>query len=118
LKWSVGTSHSAVPENLPKCRIVSISTNGLIKPLNTSFIGSYDSQGYLLTPTPASPSAYYNSGNPYNVTYACDTGVVVDTSQFDYALEIVDEWGPSALVGNTFFSISATFIVSDMRFQL
>lgn len=117
LKWSVGVSHSGIPENLPKWRIVSISTSGQITPLNTSFVGNYDSQGYLLTPTPASTSAYYNSGNPYDVTYACDTGIIIDTSKFDYAVEIVDEWGPSALVGNNFFSIQATFIVADMRFQ-
>lgn len=119
LTWNVGQSHSAIPENTPKWRIVSISSSGKLTPLNTTFTGSYDAEGFLLMATPASAAAYYNSGSLYTPTYTCDAGVVIDTSVNEYAVEIVDEWGPTnSLMGNTYYEVALSFTtIVDMRFQ-
>jgi hypothetical protein len=120
LQWAVGQSHSSVPENLPKWRVVKINAaTGQMTPLNSTFSGDYDSLGYLLMTTPSSGSSYYNSGALYSPVYACDADEIVDTSTYSYVVEIIDEWGPSdALVGNLYYSALAEFTVTDMAFQI
>jgi hypothetical protein len=119
LQWAVGQAHSGVPENLPKWRVVSISAVGQVTPLNSSYTGNYDNNGYLLMVPPASGSAYYNSGTPYNHTYACDGDVVIDTALYEYAVEIIDEWGVSkSLVGNLYMNLNTSFAdIPSMAFQ-
>lgn len=119
LTWAVGQSHAGVPENLPKWRLVSISPTGVIKPLNTTFTGSYDQQGYLLMSPPTDGTAYYNSGANYTPVYTCDAGVIADTSKEEYAIEITDEWGPAnSLLGNLYYNVVVTFnSIPDMGFQ-
>lgn len=119
LTWAVGRTHSAVPENLPKWRVVKTNAStGQATPLNSTFSGSYDPAGYLLMTTPASGSTYYNSGTQYTPTYTCDADEVIDTSTFDYSLQWVDEWGPSnAENGNLIYGAACSFTVATMEFQ-
>lgn len=123
LTFRVGQTHTGVPAILPQLRLVRLDDNMSLTPLNSSTGGSYVN-GWLSPSTPASGTAWYNSGNTQTLTYACDSGTVIDTSRFSYFAEIIDESGANSLCGtgggnNVYIELALTFTtIADTRPQL
>ncbi len=89
ISFAVSQSHSSVP-TLPKARVLQVDTSGNVTPM-TSVAAGADADGYVSMPTPATAAAYYNNGAVQSWNVSCDTDNVVDTSQYYYLVEIVEE---------------------------
>lgn len=134
LSFAVGVAHANVPANLPKIRVVRISRDGTIEKfagdtsIMSSFALSVDSDGWLIMNRPASGAAYFNAGNPQtlSITFNPVIDEIIDTTQYAYALEFVDEWGANsyndmnggtaiAVQANKLFTISMKVHHYDLR---
>jgi hypothetical protein len=89
LTFEVATQDTSIP-TLPKARVLQVDVNGNETPM-TSVAAGGDVNGYVSFPTPASLSAYQNGGQVNSWTIPCDTVNVVDTSQYHYVVQIVEE---------------------------
>ncbi len=114
LTFQVQRNRSVVPAVLPALRIGQRDANGTVTTLAATGSGA-DAHGYIYFPTPASGSAYFDSGNAQTLTYAC-TPTVIDRTKYSYFAEIVDESGLGSLNFNLFNDIQLTFIdIADTR---
>ena len=99
----------------PLFRVHKVDQWGNLSPCYT---GPSVGDGFLFLPTPASNNAYLNGGAPQSYTYTCDAGVVIDTSKYQYFVEVIDEQGLSACAGNSWISAVANLTnITDMRPQ-
>ena len=97
ISFAVGVPHATLP-TLPKARVLRCDVNGNTTPM-TSVAAGADAQGFYSLPTPTSATAYYNDGQVQQWTVPCDTDNVVDTSQYFYVVQVVEEQtGSPALV--------------------
>lgn len=123
LYFVIGNAHSGgLPASFPQMRVLRIDMFGNAVPLGTDptvpgWLGDGWQSVFGGSP-PASPSAYYNSGTEWGVTYTCDAGTVVDTSRFAYVVQVLDESGTGSMVGNVFFAeASGNSLIQDLRPQ-
>ena len=98
LTFQVGASHSGIPANMAKFRVCAVSPSGVVTPMATTGV---DVNGFLPLATPASGSAWYAGGGFQTATYTCTTSNVIDLAH-TYFLEVVDESGTNAKVGNVY----------------
>lgn len=104
----VGTSHSAVPANLPTIAVfripvtAGVGTAYAATPLSTSSPQSF-------SPTPSSGAAWYSSGNIQALTFSCNQDNVIDTANYIYGATIVDENGANSASGNFYYAIGYTY---------
>jgi hypothetical protein len=126
LTFFVGQQHSTpvppsttagVPALLPGIRLVGVNGSGIAIPLaTTAGTAGTDSTGMQFVATPASGSAWYDSGGVQTFTYTCDAGVVIDTTQFSYHAVIQDEFGANAVTGNIYVEFELSFAdIADTR---
>lgn len=90
VRFKVGYPHSSAPTP-PKLRIVRVDPNGVAVPLTSQAAGG-DANGYI-SPTINSGSAWYDGGVVQTLTITCDQNNLVDTSQYNYELDVVEESG-------------------------
>jgi hypothetical protein len=110
LTFFVGQAHTSVPAILPGIRLVGMNMAGEAFPLaTTSGSPGTDASGMQFFPTPASGAAWYDGGDVQTLTYTCDAGIVIDTTQYSYHAVIQDEFGVGALNGNIYVEIALTF---------
>lgn len=116
VNFKVTNAHSSgAPATLPKVRVVQVDATGAKTPLKTVASGA-DINGWLSVPTPASGSAWFNSGNPQSLVYTFDAGVLLDTSRYVYVLEVVEESGTNATGGTAWESaVGVMTAISDTR---
>lgn len=112
--------HSGVPTNLPAMRVVQVDGAGNVTLLNQTVVAAssnYVGNGFLTVASrPGSGSAWHDGGAVQSITYPMgDT--VIDTTQYCYFVEVLDESGSNCVSGNEYLSALATFAVSDMRPQ-
>ncbi len=105
--FAVTQTRLSLPASMPQMRVIAVDGSGNVTPLlsNPAAFG-WTGNGYITLPTPGSASAYYNTGANQAFSYACDAGVIADTTQFTYYVEIVDESGANAMGGNNWVSAS------------
>jgi len=112
-RFQVVNSHGP-PESLPLFRVYATDTAGNVTPLLTNALSGY----VPFTPTPATGAAWFAAGAVQSLTYTLDAGVVIDTSKYIYWAEVVDEDGTSAITGNQYIDVTASFTtILDMRPQ-
>lgn len=110
--FSVNTSHSAVPANLPAIGIYRVSLSPgagfAAAALSTSPTQSF--------PTPGSGSAYFAGGNTQSLIYTCNitANLEIDATSFVYFAVIFDENGTNSIAGNFFggFQLEYTSVTS------
>jgi hypothetical protein len=110
-----GASHIGVPARLPAFRVYQVDALGNVTPLQTGT--SVDANGFqLYLPVPAS-AAVWNAAGAISLNYTCNP-TVIDTTQYAYYAEVVDESGVNALPGNVYQSVTANFnTIADLRPQ-
>ena len=96
----VGQAHANVPQQLPRFRVYRVDTQGNAVSLHSAS-GTTDANGYQAFPTPASGAAWYDAGFIQTYTYACDQNNVIDVSQYQYLIDVIEESGTNAFVGPT-----------------
>lgn len=92
--WRVAFQHDTVP-TLPKFRVLAVDVSGNVTPMTSAAAGA-DANGYMSPPTPSSGAAWYAGGLPQTFVLPIDTGPagsgnVIDTSQYSYFAQIVEE---------------------------
>jgi hypothetical protein len=92
----VGVSHSGVPAVLPSLSVfrTAIATGVVVT------LGTVDPKAF---PTPGSGAAWYDGGVMQTWTYTCNQNNVIDTTQYVYNMQLIDENGANALGGNKFW---------------
>ena len=105
--FNVGQSHANVPTTLPRFRVVAMGANGTVTPLRVDATTT-DQDGFQFVTTPATGSAWYAAGASQTFVYSCNVAHDVDVENFAYFVEIIDESGSNALIGNTFTGARAT----------
>lgn len=134
LSFAIGVEHANVPANLPKMRVVRIKRDGTIEKypgdvsLMTSLALLVDDDGWLTMTRPASGVLYYNGGavQTMSITFNPVIDAAIDTTQYAYALEFVDEWGTNsfndmnggaaiAVQSNKLFTIAMKIHHLDLR---
>lgn len=90
--FHVGAVHTAVPPVMPSVRVVRQDSAGNCVPL-TSVAAGGDVAGYVFVATPSSATAWTNNFQTQSLTLKCDQNNVIDRSQYDYFLELVEEGG-------------------------
>jgi hypothetical protein len=112
--WFTTATHTGVPTSLPLFRVHQIDVYGNITALGSGTVGD----GFeVFHPTP-NLAQWNNGGNPQSYTLTCVPNVIIDTSQFFYFAEIIDEAGNNAVAGNIWLECVASFTgIADMRPQ-
>ena len=110
LSWAVTQSHASVPASRPQFRVVRVDRKGKVEPLRIA--SDTDPNGFILLGDPTSGAAYSASTNPQFANYAVNQTALakVDTSQYVYHAEFVEESGTNSFTstnGNRFVFITA-----------
>lgn len=93
--FKVNGSRSSVP-NMPKARVRRSDISGTVVTLTSLAAGAEnDIDGYVVVPTPASVALYVNGNEFQTFVVDCDQNNIVDTSQYTYDVEIIEEGNPS-----------------------
>jgi hypothetical protein len=116
IRMGVGTSHSGggVPLTPPTFNMFRQQFPSGGPAISTSMFSTGAQSFWPVTAlggisTPGSGAAWTNSGNLWSITFAPDTNNLIDTTQYGYHCELVDEQGTNALTGNVYYSISFAF---------
>lgn len=118
--FKVGQSHAGIPDNMPKARVVRISTDGKLQQHPNPSSAVYDPDGWNQFPVPASGAAWYAAGVLQTMTLSYDYTLVpaADTSTYGYAVEWYDEWGTNAFaddIGTYLIYLKLTVYEPDLR---
>jgi len=118
----VSAAHNGVgspPASMPMFRVFKVDVLGNTTNLFTSAATpGWVGNGFVQVSSPASGTAWYNAGATQTFTYTCDPSVTVDTSQFSYYCEIIDEQGANSFTGNVYLCAVATMNgIPDLRPQ-
>lgn len=81
---------NTLPTFMPRYRVIAVSKDGEITPLRIA--SDTDENGYLIVASPATGSAWYNSGNQQSSVYTCTEDHVIDTSEYSYFIEIYAQY--------------------------
>lgn len=92
LTYRIPTARSAAPIAMPKVRIIRSDKDGVLTTLKSVASGA-DSLGYVSFPTITSGAAWYANGAAQTFTYTCDQNNVIDTSQYTYYFQLIEEIG-------------------------
>lgn len=111
--FTVSAVHANVPEHLPSVRVVAVDVNGNIYPMgDDSGAGGIiraDADGWEHFNGYVTGADWYNSGNMQFHTYNCVKNNVIDISQYDYRVEIQDEWGANSTGLNIYSNVKSHF---------
>lgn len=102
LNFNVVGGHSAVPQILPRARIIQVDANGVVTPIS---VGSSGPGQWVQVNTPANVGAWNSSTQNIFMAVALNA-TTFDTSQFTYFVEWIDEAGTNALGGNTYNQVT------------
>jgi hypothetical protein len=123
----LGLHNGATLTSVSMQAIVALHTGGTLTTVLPTFdvrriaFGS-NANASLLSGGPVNPgspsnAAWYNSGNPQTWSATCNQNNVIDTSQYQYYVVLVDENIGGAGVANFYGPMSATYsTINDMRF--
>lgn len=92
LKFTVPTARSTIPVALPKMRIVRSDTSGNLVSLCAPS-STVDANGYFSLPKIYTGAAWYAGGLPQAWTFTCNQNNIIDTSQYTYFLQLIEETG-------------------------
>jgi hypothetical protein len=113
------SAHSGVPLNMPVVRVLQVDQLGnvtIVNEASNSASPAYTGNGFIsFFPSPASGTAWHAAGAVQQLTYSCSGRI--DTANFSYLLEIVDESGTNSASGNEYLAAIAAFDIFDMRPQ-
>jgi hypothetical protein len=113
----VGTSHSSVPASLPTFSIQrGFILGGVSYTGNFATLASSDTGSGLAFPTPGSGSAWYDSANTQSFTYTCNQNNTIDTTAYNYFIQLDDEHGSGAASGNTYFAVILNMSTSTLAY--
>lgn len=97
-------AHAGVPATLPRIEFFKRTKYGAVSVTETHYY-----------PTPI--LANWNNVNITDWTIALSTPQVIDTSTYDYYVDLYDETGASSTSGNRYYSLSFAYdSITDMRF--
>lgn len=104
--------HANVPAVLPALNIVRAKNNA-----GNATSDLLKTSDQLFTPAPGSGAAWFNGGSLQSWTCVTNQNNVVDTTQYDYFVKLIDENGGNSLANNTYpwFVVQYTSIL-DLRF--
>lgn len=106
--FSIATGHGALPQYRPTTRVYQVDLLGNVVNL---FSGTW-----LVIGSAVNTVGAYEALT--SATFPVVGGTIIDTSQYRYHAEIVDETGLSSQVGNKWHSIACTFAsIADLRPQ-
>lgn len=92
LSFRVTGPRKAAPVIPPRIRILRMDASGNLTALKSRASGA-DADGYVNIASPSSASAWYASGGVQYFSYVCDQHNVIDTSQYAYFAQILEEVG-------------------------
>ena len=108
---AVASAHASVPAILPVVRVFRVT---IAAPYVSDYMDSGSGQAF--TPTPGSGAAWYDSGNDQSWTYTTNQSNVIDTSQYNYYVQIVDENGANSHNANQYSGFTVLYSnIVDMR---
>lgn len=90
--FRVGAVHTSLPTAMPSGRVLRVDALGNCVALTSAASGA-DPNGYVYVPTPSSAAAWTALQGTQALTVPCDQNNVVDASNYDYVLELVEEQG-------------------------
>lgn len=94
LYFTVGQTHTAIPQYLPRMRVARIAKDGVITGFPGGTTVGVDPDGWCSPPQPASAAAWNNALGVQSFTMTFDpNGAPVDRSLYDFAFEFYDESG-------------------------
>ena len=112
--FRIGSAHGVLPDQLPRFRVVRVSSTGLVQPLKATDAVT-DLNGFTPLPRPALAADYYAAGAQKQYTYSPTVNYIVDRKEYTYFAEIVDESGNNSMIGNCFIAIGTTHYHSYLR---
>lgn len=99
ITWRVRETHSALPQYLPRVRVIAVTDEGVVIPLRSSD-ATTDADGFQFLPTPASVTAYNNGLVAQTWTYTCNVVLPVDSTEYTYFIEFIEESGTGSWVSS------------------
>lgn len=108
LTFQVASNHAGgLPFALAKMRVIAVDPLGNITPLRTT--APADANGYVPLATPANGAAWFDGGAQQECIYTIDANTIVDRTKYSYLVQVVDESGPNAEIGNKVLDVVASF---------
>jgi hypothetical protein len=98
VRFFVGQDHPAVPAVLPTLNVWRL-TKGTVA-------GALLAASSVVLPTPASGSDYFAGGAMQSLTLVCTQNNVLDATQYQYVISLIDENGANALTSNLYVGAS------------
>jgi hypothetical protein len=98
--------HSGLPTSMPTINVWRLSCN----PGGAQSQASMWAAGAQPIPTPANGTAWHDGGNIQEFTFNTNQNNVIDLTQYQYVIELLDETGGgSAVAGNVYYGFELTF---------
>lgn len=97
MSFIVFSAHASIP-TMPRMRVIAVDLDGTVIPQHTPD-ATTDIDGFQNFPTPVSGAAWVAGGAIKNYTYTCDVVQKVDTSRYEYFVEMIDESGANSYGG-------------------
>ncbi|MDB4945875.1 MAG: hypothetical protein JWP97_5409 [Labilithrix sp.] len=109
--WTVGETHTNVPNQVPAIRVIAVDVNGNVTPLRAPDGTTTDVNGWLAISTASTGALYAASLANQQALYLCTVDHVVDLSKYSYFVEVLEESGSGAwtTTGNIFTSAVGRF---------
>jgi hypothetical protein len=119
--WKCGDAHSGgMPSSVPQIRVIRLDMFGNVAPLcQTTTTSGWMGSGWLTITSATTTGAYYSGGVAQFGIYPVDAAFeLVDTSQYAYVAQVIDEAGSGAKSGNIFIAAKAACSsIPDLRPQ-
>lgn len=96
LYYRIFKERTALPVKTPRVRIVRVDSVGTIQPMTSQVLGA-DANGWLPITTPGSPEEWYANGEMKSFTVVCDQLNTIDTGNYQYYAEVIEEVGTEDL---------------------
>ena len=110
--FRVGQPHANVPPIMPKIRMCRMDSSGHITSMTSQAAGA-DVNGFVAIPSPTTGGAWYALGATQSITITCDQNNVIDLSQYDYQVQIVEESGFTTAFDSTGVQTQGQGLVVD-----
>lgn len=88
------------PVIMPRFRIVRSDSENNLVPLR-SVAGGATVDGYMSPAVPDSGELWFNGGAAQGFTYTCDQNNIIDTSQYSYFAQLIEETGAVTALPNS-----------------
>lgn len=111
---TITNAHASLPTTYPMMSVqrIDLATGGLVTFLKSTDAGAGVNETFV--GAVSTPVGNYNANGNISFLYTPDQNNVVDRTLYSYVINVIDEAGGGAILGNLFIGFEITFTLPEM----